>query len=123
MKKIRYIIASALVSIGLCACTDTWDSHYSKWETVIDNTEIQAVDEPAADFLKTAQDYSKMYELFDKTGVIKTWQETAGGEHRHRTAYSSGGISGCTASYVPCFHRGSNGRGDPRQDCQGAGDL
>ena len=75
MKKIRYIIASALVSIGLCACTDTWDSHYSKWETVIDNTEIQAVDEPAADFLKTAQDYSKMYELFDKTGVIKTWQE------------------------------------------------
>lgn len=59
MKKIRYIIASALVSIGLCACTDTWDSHYSKWETVIDNTEIQAVDEPAADFLKTAQDYSK----------------------------------------------------------------
>ena len=23
MKKIRYIIASALVSIGLCACTDT----------------------------------------------------------------------------------------------------
>ena len=75
MKKIRYIIASALVSIGLCACTDTWDSHYSKWETVIDNTEIQAVDEPAADFLKTAQDYRKMYELFDKTGVIKTWQE------------------------------------------------
>ena len=75
MKKIRYIIASALVSIGLCACTDTWDSHYSKWETVIDNTEIQAVDESAADFLKTAQDYSKMYELFDKTGVIKTWQE------------------------------------------------
>ena len=75
MKKIRYIIASALVSIGLCACTDTWDSHYSKWETVIDNTEIQAVDEPAADFLKTAQDYSKMNELFDKTGVIKTWQE------------------------------------------------
>ncbi|UVV60697.1 hypothetical protein NXY28_11645 [Bacteroides thetaiotaomicron] len=52
MKKIRYIIASALVSIGLCACTDTWDSHYSKWETVIDNTEIQAVDEPAADFFK-----------------------------------------------------------------------
>ena len=42
---------------------------------MIDNTEIQAVDEPAADFLKTAQDYSKMYELFDKTGVIKTWQE------------------------------------------------
>lgn len=40
MKKIRYIIASALVSIGLSACTDTWDSHYSKWETVIDNTEI-----------------------------------------------------------------------------------
>ena len=40
MKKIRYIIASALVSIGLCACTDTWDSHYSKWDTVIENTEI-----------------------------------------------------------------------------------
>ena len=40
MKKIRYIIASALVSIGLCACTDTWDSHYSKWHTVIENTEI-----------------------------------------------------------------------------------
>ena len=59
MKKIRYIIASALVSIGLCACTDTWDSHYSKWETVIDNTEIQAVDESAADFLKTAQDRSE----------------------------------------------------------------
>ena len=51
MKKIRYIIASALVSIGLCACTDTWDSHYSKWDTVIENTEIEAVDEPAADFL------------------------------------------------------------------------
>ena len=75
MKKIRYIIASALVSIGLCACTDTWDSHYSKWDTVIENTEIEAVDEPAADFLKTAQDYSNMYALFDKTGVIKTWQE------------------------------------------------
>lgn len=75
MKKIRYIIASALVSIGLSACTDTWDSHYSKWETVIDNTEIEAVDGFAADFLQTAQDYSKMYDLFDKTGVIKTWQE------------------------------------------------
>ena len=36
MKIIRYIIASALVSIGLCACTDTWDSHYSKWDTVIE---------------------------------------------------------------------------------------
>ncbi len=44
---------------------------YSKWDTVIENTEIEAVDEPAADFLKTAQDYSNMYALFDKTGVIK----------------------------------------------------
>lgn len=75
MKKIRYIIASVLVSIGLCACTDTWDSHYSKKEEVIDNTEIEAVNEQAADYLKTAPAYSQMYELLDKTGVIKTWQE------------------------------------------------
>lgn len=75
MKRISYIIVSALVSIGFCACTDTWDSHYSKKEAVIDNTEIEVVDEPAADYLKTASAYSQMYELLDKTGVIKTWQE------------------------------------------------
>lgn len=75
MKRISYIIVSALVSIGFCACTDTWDSHYSKKEAVIDNTEIEVVDELAADYLKTASAYSQMYELLDKTGVIKTWQE------------------------------------------------
>lgn len=77
MKRIRYIITSVLVSMGLCACTDTWDSHYSKKETVIDNMEIEAVDKPATDYLMTAPDYSKMYELFEKTGVIQTSQEKA----------------------------------------------
>lgn len=75
MKRISYIIVSALVSIGFCACTDTWDSHYSKKEAVIDNTEIEVVDESVADYLKTAPAYSQMYELLDKTGVVKTWQE------------------------------------------------
>lgn len=37
---------------------------------------------------------------------ISPYDYRAGGEHRHRTAYSPGKISGCTASYVPCFHRG-----------------
>lgn len=76
MKKINYIIiASAIVTIGMYACSDDWNSHYSKQETVVENEEVVVVEEPADNFLQAEQEYSEMYRLFDKTGVLDTWKE------------------------------------------------
>ena len=70
MKDCKYIIASVVVSIGLCACSDDWNSHYSKQETVVENMNIQLVDKPVSEFLQSEPEYQDMYKLFEETGVI-----------------------------------------------------
>ena len=61
MKDCKYIIASVVVSIGLCACSDDWNSHYSKQETVVENMDIQLVDKPVSEFLQSEPEYQDMY--------------------------------------------------------------
>lgn len=75
MKDCKYIIASVVVSIGLCACSDDWNSHYSKQETVVENMNIQLVDKPVSEFLQSEPEYQDMYKLFEETGVIETVKE------------------------------------------------
>jgi hypothetical protein len=75
MKDCKYIIASVVVSIGLCACSDDWNSHYSKQETVVENMDIQLVDKPVSEFLQSEPEYQDMYKLFEETGVIETVKE------------------------------------------------
>lgn len=75
MKDCKYIIASVVVSIGLCACSDDWNSHYSKQETVVENMNIQLVDKSVSEFLQNESEYQDMYKLFEETGVIETVKE------------------------------------------------
>lgn len=75
MKDCKLIMASVVVSMALYACSDEWDSHYSKQETVVDNMNIQLVDEPVSDFLEKEAEYKDMYQLFEEAGVINTVKE------------------------------------------------
>lgn len=75
MKDCKILIASVVVSIGLYACSDEWDSHYSKQEAVVENMNIQLVDEPVSEFLEKEAEYKDMYQLFEEAGVINTVKE------------------------------------------------
>lgn len=72
MRICKYIIASVAVSIGLYACSDDWNSHYSKQETVVENVNIQIVEKSVSEFLQSEPEYQDMYKLLDETGVIKS---------------------------------------------------
>lgn len=75
MKAFKYIIMSIICSMGLWACSDNWDSHFSKEEVVIDNIEILSVDKSATEFLREAPEYQLMYKLFEETNVVSKWEE------------------------------------------------
>nr|WP_320059003.1 fasciclin domain-containing protein [uncultured Bacteroides sp.] len=75
MNILRKIFSAIILSGCLVACTDSWDSHFSQQEEVIDNSEISVAQTTATDYLKSEKSLSSMYALFEEAGVVKTMDE------------------------------------------------
>lgn len=71
MKAKKYILygLSLLGLIG-SSCTDSWDEHYSKSDSTVNNTEIVVVNESVTDYLAQESSLNNMYQLFNETGMI-----------------------------------------------------
>lgn len=70
MKMNKYIISGLLLAWLGFSCEDKWDDHYSQ-KSVISGGEAAVVNKTVIDYLKSESSLSKMYQLFDKTGVAR----------------------------------------------------
>lgn len=73
MKIYQYILPAVFLVGGLtAACTDNWDEHYSKQESVLTGTvEMEISDQPAVSYLQSKPEYKSMSRLFEETGLIE----------------------------------------------------
>lgn len=72
MNILKNILSAIILSGCLVACTDSWDSHFSQQEEIINNSEISIAQTTAAEYMKSENSLSSMYALFEEAGVIKT---------------------------------------------------
>ncbi|NDV65342.1 hypothetical protein [Bacteroides sp. 224] len=72
MKTIKYILSASILLGSIFACSDDWDSYYSKKEQVINNDNITVVESSLIEYLKTESGLNSTYQLFESTGVFET---------------------------------------------------
>ncbi len=74
MKTINHFLTCILLILGFISCNDSWDTHYSSQENVVNNEHVTIVNSNAVDYLKSESAYSSMFKLFQETGVIEAIQ-------------------------------------------------
>jgi len=70
MKNKHFVIFTLIFLLFGVSCSDKWDEHYSKQDTVIDNEDIEISDLSAQKYIQSNSDLSSISQLFTEEGIF-----------------------------------------------------